>query len=103
MNQSKIPPELLARATGLAEALVEAIHNGEQERILSAQAALTEEARKDWTMVEERGGLSPKEKALARLVAGMALEELPKDIQDPTNYSMILSRLRLLKNSLALL
>ncbi len=103
MNQYKGPPELLARASSLAETLVEAIHSGDRERILSAQVALTEEARNDWTMVEERGDLSPKDKALARLVAGMALEELPRDIQDPANYPQVLSRMRLLKNSLVLL
>ncbi len=103
MSQYKVPSELLARASSLAETLVEAIHSGDRERILSAQAALTEEARSAWRMVEERGDLSPKDKALARLVAGMALEELPRDIQDPANDAQVLSRLRLLKNSLVLL
>ncbi len=103
MNQTRIPPERLARASSLAEALVEAIHSGNRERILAAQAALSDEARDDWTIIEEQSDLSTKDKAIARLVAEMALKELPRDIHDPANYPVILSRMRLLKNSLVLL
>jgi len=103
MNELTIPPEKLHQIAELAHALADAIHSGDQTLILSAQQALTEEARYDWAIIEQRSDLTPKDKALARLLADMALKELPTLIQDPANYPVILSRLRLLKSSMALL
>jgi hypothetical protein len=40
---------------------------------------------------------------VARLLADMAMRDLPQEIQDPANYPQILHKLRLLKNSLVLL
>ncbi len=98
-----LSPEKLARIEQLAYALSDAIQGGDREKILAAQQALTEEARVDWDLVQQSDSLSPKDKALARLLAGAAIQELPQAIQDPKNYSKILTDLRLLKNSAALL
>jgi hypothetical protein len=100
---TNISAEKLDQIEKLAYALMEAIQSGERERILAAQQALTNEARLDWEALDQRADLAPKDKALARLLAGMAIHELPELIQDPANYPVILSRLRLLKNSAALL
>lgn len=97
--QNYLSSEKLAQIENLAHALGKAIQSGDREKILAAQQALTEEAIVDWDQVQQREDLTPKDKALARLLAGIAIKELPEIVQDPQNYPLILSRLRLLKNS----
>lgn len=103
MSDFHVPPEKMQHVAELAHALADAIQGGDRQQILAAQAALTEEARYDWDAVQQQPNLTPKDKALARLLADMALKELPDLIQDPANYPQILGQLRLLKNSMALL
>ncbi len=103
MNEQTIPPEKLQQIADLAHALADALQHGDRQQILAAQRALTDEARYDWEIVQQRTDFTPKDKAVARLLADMALKELPDLIQDPVNYPTILSRLRLLKSSMALL
>ncbi len=103
MNHSKISPELITQAANLAQELYRAIQSGDRERILAAQIALTQEAHNSWSMLEHSSALAPNDKALARLLADMTINELPELIQDPANYPKILSQLRLLKNSMTLL
>jgi len=92
--------EKLAHIEQLAYALGDAIHSGEREKILAAQQALTAEAIMDWEQIQQSEEFSPKDKALARLLAGAAIKDLPTEIQDPKNYPQILTRLRLLKNTM---
>ncbi len=103
MSELNIPAEKIQQVASLAHALADAIQAGDRAQILAAQARLTEEARYDWDVIQQRPDLSPKDKALARLLADMALIELPELVKDPANDEMILARLRLLKSSMALL
>ncbi len=97
-----IPPEKLNRVVELAHALAEALQGGQRATILAAQQALSQEVETDWAAFEASDA-SPKDKAVARLLAAGAIRELPQAIQDPANYPQILHELRLLKNSLVLL
>lgn len=97
-----IPPEKLNKIVELAHILAGAVESGERERILAAQQALTHEVEMDWAAFEASEA-SPRDKAVARLLAAGAIHELPEKIQNPANYPEILKNLRLLKNSLVLL
>lgn len=102
MSQTTLDPALVEHVTGLAQALVGAIEAGDQAQILTAQQNLTRTAEALWAKYDSEAHAS-KEKAIARLLADMAVRELPRDIQDPANYPQILHKLRLLKSSLVLL
>jgi hypothetical protein len=95
-------PAIKEKATHLAHQLYEAIENGNREQILAAQSELSTFADAIWQRIDH-AEISPKEKAIARLLAEMAIKELPEKIQDPANYPEIKHKLRLLKNSLILL
>jgi hypothetical protein len=55
-----------------------------------------------WNMAEEIG-IDPKLKAVSRLVVGWAIEELPKQIQDPANNLEIKRQLKIFRRSLLLI
>jgi hypothetical protein len=95
-------PAIKEKATHLAHQLYEAIDTGNREQILAAQAELSAFTDAIWQRIDH-ADISPKEKAIARLLAEMAIKELPEKIQDPANYHEIQHQLRLLKNSLVLL
>lgn len=83
------------------QALCDAIDSGDAQCILTAQKKLTATAEAIWSHLENEP-IPSRDKALARLLAGGALEDLPKEIQDPTNYPRLQRELRLLKRSLEL-
>lgn len=102
MTPSTIDEAVLKQLTDLAHALYVAIDTGDRTQILSAQQALSEKAEIAWKHVDQEQ-VSGRDKAVARLLADMAIEALPQAIQDPANYPRIQHELRLLKNSLVLL
>ena len=102
MTQTTIDPTLVQHFTGLAQTLAGALETGDTAQILVAQQNLSHTVEVVWAKYASEPH-SGKEKAVVRLLAEMALRDLPKDIQDPANYPQILHKLRLLKNSLALL
>jgi hypothetical protein len=102
VTQTTINPALVQHVTGLAQALGSAIETGDSAQILAAQQNLSHTAEVVWAQYDNETH-SGKEKAVARLLADMAMRDLPKEIQDPANYPQILHKLHLLKNSLVLL
>ncbi len=89
--------------TALAEALYKSLDNGDRQQILAAQQNLSAAAGLGWTRAQGDGGISRQEKAILRVLAGAALEDLPAEIQDSANDPKIKKQLRLLKSSLVLL
>jgi hypothetical protein len=102
MPQPTIDEAALKQLTDLAHALYVAIDTGDRAQILSAQQALSAKTEIAWKHIDQEQ-LSGRDKAVARLLADMAIEALPQSIQDPANYPRIQHELRLLKNSLVLL
>jgi hypothetical protein len=102
VTQTTIDPTLVQHITGLAQALASAVKTGDSAQILTAQQNLSHAAEVVWARYDNETH-SGKDKAVARLLADMAMRDLPQEIQDPANYPQILHKLRLLKNSLVLL
>ena len=99
-------PELTAavqQVTALVQALDEALERRDSRQILNTQQNLTAVVEMVWTRLDQDAGLSGREKAVVRLLAGAAIEELPVAVQDPANYPKIQRELRILKSSLVLL
>ena len=101
MSDLAIDPNIVQRITELAHHLSEAIDSGDRDKILAAQQNLSGAAERIWATFEQEH--TGKSKAIARVLADMAIHDLPQSIQDPANYPAIQHKLRLLKNSLVLL
>ena len=102
MTNLLIDDVTLNQLTQLAQTLYTAIDGGDHAQILSAQQALSAQASELWRHVD-LDDVAGRDKAVARLLADMAIHSLPESIQDPANYPRIQHELRLLKNSLVLL
>ncbi len=102
MTKPLIDEATLNQLTQSAQTLYAAIDGGDQAQILSAQQALSAKATEVWSQVNQEE-IAARDKAVARLLADMAINTLPHSIQDPANYPHIQHELRLLKNSLVLL
>lgn len=103
---SNIDPEqasAIHQVTALAQVLYEALERQDPQQILSAQQDLTAVVEMIWPRVDQDTGVSGRDKAILRLLAGAAIKELPIAIQDPANYPKIQRDLRVLKSSLVLL
>ncbi|GAP12752.1 hypothetical protein LARV_00488 [Longilinea arvoryzae] len=103
---SEVNPEQAAaiqKITELARALYEALDGQDTRQILSAQQALSAAAEAMWSRVNADENISHPDKAIVRLLAEAAIQELPEKIHDPANYPQIKHDLRLLKSSLVLL
>jgi hypothetical protein len=94
---------LVQQVTALVQALDEALERRDARQILNAQQELTAVAEMVWTRLDQDAGVSGRDKAIVRLLAGAAIKELPVAIQDPANYPKIQRDLRVLKSSLVLL
>jgi hypothetical protein len=103
MSAILISPEKLQKIVVLSQQFSTALDSGDQTQIMTAQQALSAETEMDWEYLDQDPSLTPKDKALARILADMALKELPELVKDPANYPLIKSRMRLLKNSIVLL
>jgi hypothetical protein len=103
---SNIDPEqatAIHQVTALAQVLYEALERQDARQILSAQQNLTAVVETIWPRINQDAGISSRDKAMLRLLAGAAIKELPVAIQDPANYPKIQRDLRVLKSSLVLL
>lgn len=101
---TQLPPQYAAALQPVStrlQALCDAIDSGDTQRILTTQKELTTAAEAIWSHIEN-DSLPGRDKALARLLAGGALKELPQEIQDPANYPRMQRELRLLKRTLEL-
>ena len=79
--------------------LLEALENSDREKVLAAQQAFTSAIDTLWNATEEIN-IDPKLKAILRLVAGWAITELPKHIQEPANDDTVRRELKLFQRSL---
>jgi hypothetical protein len=102
MTQPLIDEATLNELINLAQTLYAALDNGDPTQIINAQQALSAGAAQAWERLEQEP-IAARDKAVARLLAEMAIHTLPQTIQDPANYPSIQHELRLLKNSLVLL
>ena len=87
----------------MAQTLYEALESQDIEQILTAQQSLSATVETIWAMLDGSTTLSAPDKAIVRLLAGAAMQELPEKIKDPANHGTIKKDLRLLKSSAALL
>ncbi len=86
----------------LAENLLEPLEKDDRTNALVAQQAFTGAIVTLWNMAEEID-IDPKLKAVSRLVVGWAMDELPKQIQDPANNLEIKRQLKIFRRSLVML
>jgi len=87
----------------LVQALDETLECGDSQQILKTQQTLTANVEALWTRLDHDTSISGHDKAIARLLAGAAIKELPVAILDPANYPKLQRELRVLKSSLVLL
>jgi hypothetical protein len=103
--QSPLPAiplgEIKTQLGVLANNLLNVLESGDQAKALAAQEAFTGAITLLWNMAEEIN-IDPKTKAIFRLVAGWAMNELPKLIHDPANNAEIKRQLKLFQRSLTM-
>jgi hypothetical protein len=95
----EINPEraaIIQQITVLGQVLYNAIESQDTGQILVAQQNLTTVAETIWAKVEGDATLTGREKAVLRVLAGAAIQELPERIKDPANYARIKQELRLI-------
>ena len=93
INQTRTQLESLVRD------LLEALENNDREKAVAAQQAFTGTIASLWSETDEIN-IDRKLKAILRLVAGWAITELPKQIQDPVNDDTVRRELKLFQRSL---
>lgn len=98
VDESKVI-EIRTQLSLLTKDLLDAIENDDRAKASVAQQEFTGTIATLWNATEEIG-VDPKIKAILRLVAGWAIKELPKQIQDPVNDETIQHELKLFQRSL---
>lgn len=91
--------EIKALLNGLANDLNESLESGDTEKILAAQKTFSEAIDILWKMAQ-KSEIAPNSKAIFRLVVGWALEELPKQINNPVNHAEIKRQLKIFQKSM---
>ncbi len=94
--------EIKTNIGDLAKNLLDALESGDQAKTLVAQQEFTGTITMLWNMAEVVN-LDPKLKAVSRLVVRWAIDELPKEIQDPANNPEIKRQLKIFRRSLVML
>jgi len=82
--------------------LLDTLETGDQAKTLTAQQAFTGTVATLWNAREEID-IDSKTKAILRLVADWVMNELPRQIQERTNYVEIKRELKLFQRSLMML
>jgi len=101
LDESKIN-ESRTQLNMLTKNLLDALENDDRIKAVVAQQALTGTIATLWNAMEEID-MDPRTKAIPRLIVGWAINELPKEIQDPVNDGKIKRELRLFQKSLTML
>lgn len=83
----------------LTNNLLDALESVDRTKVLSAQNAFTSTIASLWTATDEVD-VDRRTKAILRLVAGWAINELPKQIEDSINDEKIRDELKLFQRSL---
>jgi hypothetical protein len=86
----------------LTKSLLDALENDDRTKAVVAQHAFTGTIATLWNAMEEIN-IDPRTKAIPRLIVGWAMNELPKEIQDPVNDRKIKRELILFQRSLTML
>ncbi len=81
--------------------LLDALENNDRAQALAAQQAFTSAIATVWNTAEE-GKINPKLKAIFRLVADWAVNDLPNLINDPLNTAKIKRDLKLFQRTLVM-
>jgi hypothetical protein len=98
-----LPVEEIKTELGtLAINLLDALESGDQTKTLAAQQEFTGTIATLWNATEVID-IDPKLKTVSRLVVGWAIEERPKQIQDPANNPEIKRQLKIFQRSLLLI
>ena len=98
LNETKIN-EVKTQLGILTDNLLDALKSSDRTKILTAQKAFTSTITSLWTATEEVD-VDRRTKAILRLVAGWAINELPKQIEDSINDEKIRDELKLFQRSL---
>jgi len=98
LDETKIN-EIKTQLGNLTNNLLIAIESGDRPKVLAAQNAFTGTIASLWTATDEVG-VDRRTKAILRLVAGWAINELPKQIEDTANDDEIRKELKLFQRSL---
>jgi hypothetical protein len=100
LDESKMN-EITTQLTMLTKNLLDTLENDDRGKTLVAQQAFTGTISAMWNATEENE-MDPKLKAILRLIAGWAINELPKEIDDPVNDGKIKRELTLFQRSLTM-
>jgi hypothetical protein len=101
LDESKIN-ESRTQLITLTKNLLHTLENNDRTKIVLAQQAFTSTIAILWNAIEEMD-IDPRPKAIPRLIVGWAIQELPKEIQDPANDRRIKRELILFQRSLMML
>lgn len=88
-----------AQLETLVRDLLEALENTDREKAVAIQQVFTGAIASLWSETDEIN-IDRKLKAILRLVAGWAITELPRQIQDPVNDDTVRRELKLFQRSL---
>lgn len=83
----------------LTNNLLDVLESGDRTKVLAAHNTFTNTIASLWTATEEVD-VDRRTKAILRLVAGWAINELPKQIEDTANDEKIRKELKLFQRSL---
>ena len=101
LDESKIN-EIRTQLNMLIKNLLDALNNDDRTKVVIAQKEFTATVASLWNAMEEID-IDPRTKAIPRLIVGWAIQELPKEIQDPVNDKKIKRELILFQRSLTML
>ncbi len=101
LDENKIN-EIRIKLNMLTKNLLDALENNDRTKVVIAQQAFTGTVASLWNTMEEID-IDPRTKAIPRLIVGWAIQELPKEIQDPVNDGKIKRELTLFQRSLTML
>ena len=93
--------DIKAQLDQLAKDLLDVLEDDDREKALTAQQAFTAAIAALWDAMEENN-FDPKTKAIFRLVAGWAMNELPRQIRDLANNAEIKHQINVFRRSLAI-
>ncbi len=93
--------EMKTQVGVLASNLLDALESDDQAQALIAQQAITSAIATVWNAAKE-DEINPKIKAIFRLVADWAVNDLPNSIHDPLNSARIKRDLKLFQRTLVM-
>jgi hypothetical protein len=93
--------EFVKQIRALTNDLIDALNNGDDNRIRKSQQAFSTAIEKAWQYFN-RPEVPAREKAIPRLIEGWAQRDLMTEVSDPANRQKAVHDLKLFLNGLAL-